>query len=79
MADATRAGTDPSKAGSVPAAAEHPSEHPLARAIFDAARERALPLTAAQNFTSTPGRGVTVTLDGHTVRRPGAIEAAYRK
>ncbi|MEU3299671.1 heavy metal translocating P-type ATPase [Streptomyces sp. NPDC006678] len=49
------------------AAAEHPSEHPLARAVVDAARERGLALPAAEDFTSTPGTGVTATVDGRTV------------
>ncbi|QUW85622.1 cadmium-translocating P-type ATPase (plasmid) [Streptomyces mirabilis] len=49
------------------AAAEHPSEHPLARAIVDAARERDLVLTVAENFDSTPGVGVTATVDGRVI------------
>ncbi|PAZ14840.1 cadmium-translocating P-type ATPase [Streptomyces sp. SA15] len=50
------------------AAAEHPSEHPLARAVVDAARERRLALADADGFTSTPGQGVTATVEGHTVQ-----------
>ncbi|MFJ5798241.1 heavy metal translocating P-type ATPase [Streptomyces decoyicus] len=50
------------------AAAEHPSEHPLARAVVDAARERGLPLADAADFGSAPGEGVTATIDGHTVQ-----------
>ncbi|WP_055592875.1 heavy metal translocating P-type ATPase [Streptomyces hirsutus] len=50
------------------ASAEHPSEHPLARAVVDAARERALVLADAGDFTSVPGQGVTATIAGHTVR-----------
>ncbi|MFE4703494.1 heavy metal translocating P-type ATPase [Streptomyces sp. NPDC056738] len=49
------------------AAAEHPSEHPLARAIVDAARTRGLAVAYMRNFTSTPGVGVTATVEGHTV------------
>ncbi|MEU9337130.1 heavy metal translocating P-type ATPase [Streptomyces sp. NPDC048290] len=49
------------------AAAEHPSEHPLARAVVTAARERHLPLADADGFTSAPGQGVTATVDGRTV------------
>ncbi|MFG2681621.1 heavy metal translocating P-type ATPase [Streptomyces sp. NPDC048392] len=49
------------------AAAEHPSEHPLARAIVNAARGRDLRLAAAQDFTAAPGRGVTALVDGHRV------------
>ena len=49
------------------AAAEHPSEHPLAQAIVAAAAERELRLPPAEDFASTPGRGVRATIDGHTV------------
>ncbi len=49
------------------AAAEHPSEHPLARAVVEAARERGLPLPPAQDFASTPGVGVTARVDGWRV------------
>ncbi|MEU7318632.1 heavy metal translocating P-type ATPase [Streptomyces sp. NPDC007083] len=50
------------------AAAEHPSEHPLARAVVDAARTAGLTMPGAANFTSAPGLGVTATVDGHTVQ-----------
>ncbi|MGW2893772.1 heavy metal translocating P-type ATPase [Streptomyces sp. NPDC001212] len=50
------------------ASAEHPSEHPLARAVVAAAREKNLPLAEAGDFTSRPGQGVTATVDGHTVQ-----------
>jgi heavy metal translocating P-type ATPase len=50
------------------AATEHPSEHPLARAIVAAANERDLPLPTAQDFDSAPGRGVRATINGHTVQ-----------
>ncbi|MFH9820149.1 heavy metal translocating P-type ATPase [Streptomyces sp. NPDC017230] len=49
------------------AAAEHPSEHPLARSVVDAARERGLALPVAEDFGSTPGVGVTATVDGRVV------------
>jgi cation-transporting P-type ATPase J len=49
------------------AAAEHPSEHPLARAIVAAATDRGLRLPTAQDFDSAPGRGVRATFDGHNV------------
>ncbi|MFE4455482.1 heavy metal translocating P-type ATPase [Streptomyces sp. NPDC056796] len=49
------------------AAAEHPSEHPLGRAVVNAAQERRLPLPPASEFTSAPGTGVTATVDGHRV------------
>jgi heavy metal translocating P-type ATPase len=49
------------------AAAEHPSEHPLARAIVDAARARGLTIPAVENFASAPGTGVTADVNGRTV------------
>ncbi|MFD7642673.1 heavy metal translocating P-type ATPase [Kitasatospora sp. NPDC059795] len=49
------------------ASAEHPSEHPLARAVVDAARIRRLPLAVPEDFASTPGVGVRATVDGHAV------------
>ncbi|MEU4078763.1 heavy metal translocating P-type ATPase [Streptomyces venezuelae] len=49
------------------AAAEHPSEHPLARAIVAAAHERGLAVAAATDFTSVPGRGVTATVEGRRI------------
>ncbi|RPK66772.1 heavy metal translocating P-type ATPase [Streptomyces sp. ADI95-17] len=68
------------------AAAEHPSEHPLARAVTEAARTRGLALPPVADFTSAPGTGVTATVDGRTVAvgsparlldvRPGAAEPA---
>ncbi|MEU0656657.1 heavy metal translocating P-type ATPase [Streptomyces albogriseolus] len=49
------------------AAVEHPSEHPLARAVVDAARDRGLALPVAEDFGSTPGVGVIATVDGRVV------------
>jgi len=63
------------------AAAEHPSEHPLARAVLAAARERGLTLPTAEDFSSAPGIGVTATVDGATItvgapaRVPGGAAA----
>lgn len=50
------------------AAAERPSEHPLARAVVAAAAERRLDLAHAEDFSSVPGRGVTATVAGRVVR-----------
>ncbi|MFB7618453.1 heavy metal translocating P-type ATPase [Kitasatospora sp. NPDC056181] len=49
------------------AAAEHPSEHPLARAVVSAARGRGLAVPAADGFTSTPGVGVRALVGGAVV------------
>lgn len=50
------------------AGAEHPSEHPLARALVDAARTRGITAPAAGDFTSTPGLGVSATVDGRLIQ-----------
>ncbi|UFQ19164.1 MULTISPECIES: heavy metal translocating P-type ATPase [Streptomyces] len=50
------------------AAAEHPSEHPLARAVVGAARERGLALADAGDFAAAPGHGVRAVVAGRTVR-----------
>ncbi|MGH3593616.1 MAG: HAD-IC family P-type ATPase, partial [Pseudonocardiaceae bacterium] len=49
------------------AAAENPSEHPLARAVVTAAHEAGVPLRHAEQFTSAPGRGVSAQLDERLV------------
>lgn len=49
------------------AAAEHPSEHPLARAVVDAARARGLAVPTVRGFRSAPGVGVTATVGDRTV------------
>nr|WP_243418411.1 heavy metal translocating P-type ATPase [Actinomycetospora cinnamomea] len=55
------------------AAAEHSSEHPLARAIVAAARDRGLDLPPAAAFTARPGHGVRATVGGRVIEagRPG--------
>lgn len=49
------------------AAAESGSEHPLARAIVDGARERGLAAAAPSGFTALAGRGVEASVDGYSV------------
>ena len=56
------------------AAAESPSEHPLARALIAAAKERNLTLATAEDFKAEPGQGVSARINGRTVkisRAPG--------
>ncbi|WP_112467675.1 heavy metal translocating P-type ATPase [Streptomyces triticisoli] len=55
------------------AAAEADSEHPLAKAIVRAARERDLDIPRASGFTSAPALGVTATIDDRTVRVGGPM------
>ncbi|MGI9050482.1 MAG: heavy metal translocating P-type ATPase [Rubrobacteraceae bacterium] len=58
------------------AAAESPSEHPLARAIVDAAKVRSLAVPQARSFETTSGKGVTAEIEGHfvAVGSPGFAE-----
>jgi P-type Cu+ transporter len=49
------------------AAVEAPSEHPLARAIVEAARARRLSIPEVRDFGSDPGLGAWGTVDGRTV------------
>ncbi|MDD2765455.1 MAG: copper-translocating P-type ATPase [Opitutaceae bacterium] len=60
------------------AAAESASEHPLARAIVEAARARGLNLPAAENFLAEPGLGVSAQVKGRPIQVgrviPNALE-----
>ncbi|PYP55593.1 MAG: ATPase P, partial [Gemmatimonadetes bacterium] len=49
------------------AAADAHSEHPLAVAMLEAARQRALPLESSSDFQAIPGHGVVASVDGQTV------------
>jgi Cu+-exporting ATPase len=49
------------------ASVERGSEHPLAAAIVEAAKERSLTLTEASDFRAFSGKGVTGVVDGRTV------------
>jgi len=49
------------------ASVEQGSEHPLAQAILDAAKERKLALAAVSGFASPSGKGATGTVDGKQV------------
>ena len=49
------------------AAAESRSEHPVAEAIVDAARERGLALPAVESFSAEPGYGIEARIDGRRV------------
>ena len=57
-------GRDPDAVLALAAAAEGDSEHPVARAIVDAARDRNLDVAAATGFEAITGRGVTATVAG---------------
>jgi Cu+-exporting ATPase len=49
------------------AALEQGSNHPLAKSVLDAARQRSLALPAVSNFVNLPGEGVRGTVDGRSL------------
>jgi Cu+-exporting ATPase len=73
---AAPAATDADDLLTLAASAESASEHPLARAIVAAARERSLPLSPAQDFSAQPGLGVSARVDGRLVTVTKADPAA---
>src|SRR5262245_990280 len=48
-------------------AVEVDSEHPLARAIVEGARQRGVRVPAAANFEALPGRGARARVEGHEI------------
>ena len=61
------AGVDPEQLLRLAGAAESGSEHPIGRAIAEAAGDRVGPLPSVRDFANVEGRGVTATVadDGH--------------
>jgi P-type Cu+ transporter len=49
------------------ASAESVSEHPLAAAVIEAARERGIALAEPSSFEYAPGQGIHASVDGHDV------------
>ncbi|WP_248844837.1 heavy metal translocating P-type ATPase [Streptomyces griseorubiginosus] len=72
------AGLDEDGLLALAAAAEYPSEHPLARAIVGAARARGLRIENATDFVAVPGRGVTAVVHGRVIEVGRATEAGRR-
>ncbi|WP_326712401.1 heavy metal translocating P-type ATPase [Streptomyces sp. NBC_01474] len=60
-------GTDAGEVLRVAGALEHSSEHPIARAIADGAREKVGKLGVVEDFANLPGLGVQGVVDGHAV------------
>ena len=65
------AGGDPEWVLSRAAAAEGESEHPLARAVVEAAGQRGLPVPPATDFAASTGVGVSARVDERIVRVGG--------
>src|SRR5699024_252645 len=49
------------------AALEQPSEHPLARAVLEAAKHYEVSIPTVEDFAAAPGRGVEGIVEGHRV------------
>ena len=64
-------GMDADRLMALAAAAESDSEHPLARAIVTAAREKDLSVPRSTDFESSPAVGVRATVDGQEVQVGG--------
>ncbi|MGH3088929.1 MAG: heavy metal translocating P-type ATPase, partial [Rubrobacteraceae bacterium] len=60
-------GYEEAEALSLAAAAEGPSEHPLARAVVEAAAERSLEVPNVRDFEATPGKGVRAEVEGRSL------------
>ncbi len=58
---------DPNDMLSLVASLERASEHPLAEAIVNGAKDKGLPLFATENFESITGKGVTGQVNGHSI------------
>ncbi len=58
-------GTDAGDVLRLAASIERASEHPLAAAVVEAAKNRGVELAAVQDFAALPGKGLTGAVDGH--------------
>lgn len=67
----TAAGYDESEMLALAAAVESNSEHALARAVVNAAKERGLEIPKVGGFKALPGRGVEATVDGRMLKVGG--------
>jgi len=61
-------GVDPDEALALAAAVEAKSEHPIARAIVAAAKERGLTVPRSSKFAALAGRGAQAVVDGRELR-----------
>ena len=64
----TVSGVDRTDVLKLVAAAEHQSEHPIARAIMDAARAEGIATVSPEHFEAVPGFGVEAGVDGRLVQ-----------
>ncbi len=67
VSSVTTSGIDENAMVQLAASVERASEHPLARAIIDAAKARGLALAQTSHFTARAGKGATGTVEGQMV------------
>ncbi|MCP4610533.1 MAG: cation-translocating P-type ATPase [Planctomycetes bacterium] len=60
-------GVEPAELLAAAASAEQMSKHPAARALREVAKEANLSLPETDNFSETPGKGVTALIDSSTI------------
>jgi Cu+-exporting ATPase len=65
VSDVVAADGDTVRLLTLAASAQQGSEHPLARAVLDAARAQGLPLKRIGDFRALPGRGLQATVEDH--------------
>ena len=63
----TVGGADPQEVLVMAASVEHPSEHPVGRAVVEHARAARIDIAEAESFASHPGQGVQAIINGHLV------------
>ncbi|MEO8286015.1 MAG: heavy metal translocating P-type ATPase [Chloroflexota bacterium] len=68
---ATAGRLDEQSALALTAAVEGDSEHPIARTLREAAREKGLKVPAAEDFQALPGRGAQATVEGRRLQVGG--------
>ena len=66
-------GTDENALLQLAASVERASEHPLARAIIDAAKARGLALAQTSDFAAHAGKGATATIEGEVIAIGNAV------
>jgi Cu2+-exporting ATPase len=71
LVDVATSGMDEAEALALAAAVEGDSEHMIARALRDGARERRLNIPPAREFQALPGRGVQATVEGRALQVGG--------
>ena len=67
LADVAAGSMDVERVLGLAASVEADSEHPLARAIVEGARQRGVPTRPATDFEALPGRGARARVHGHDV------------